>query len=101
MSFPKISTIDHTMDDFLQAIHQRSKSNTPASEMLELQKLIRTMWNLLTPEQSLRLANDRQIKALFHKGSQSETSGGYQGTLGGFGTEELEEWQRTAHQPTP
>jgi hypothetical protein len=95
----------HKIDDLLRAIHQQAQSNVEISETDELQKVIRTMWDLLTPCQCVRLTSDEYVQTLFDQDNRSHCQSGPQetpqGTLGGFGTEELEEWQKMVRWPTP
>ncbi|PKU24153.1 hypothetical protein CWS72_12505 [Telmatospirillum siberiense] len=59
------------------------------------------MWSLLTPTQCVRFTNSEEVKSLLAHDNTPPTRGGFRGSLGGFGTEELEEWQRMVHWPTP
>jgi hypothetical protein len=90
-----------TIDDFVHIIHDKAEANTSFCEARELEKLIKSMWNLLTPIQSARFTSSQEVKSLLTQDNAPAVTGGYQGSMGGFGTEELEEWQRMVHWPTP
>lgn len=101
MPLPKALTSDHTIESFLEVIHHKSGINTEVRETQDLETIIRTMWDLLTPTQCFRLSNDSHIKAILSQDNQPAPAGSYQGSMGGFGSEELETWQRLVHWPTP
>ncbi len=89
------------IDDFVHIIHDKAEINTSFSEAHELEKLVRSMWKLLTPAQCVRFTESQEVKSLLAQDNTPPRHGGFQGSLGGFGTEELEEWQRMVHWPTP
>lgn len=90
-----------TIDDFVHIIRDKAEIGTGFSEAHELEKLVRGMWKLLTPAQCVCFTNSQEVKSLLAQDNTPPTHGGFQGSLGGFGTEELEEWQRMIHWPTP
>jgi len=90
-----------TIDEFFHIIHDSAETNTNFRESYELEKLVKSMWKLLTPAQCVRFTNSQEVKSLMAHDNMPPARGGYQGSMGGFGTEELEEWQRMIHWPTP
>ena len=100
---PRIQQVDNqkTIDDFVHIIHDNAEMNTSFCESYELEKLIKSMWKLLTPAQCVSFTNSQEVKSLLAHDNTPPVCGGYQGSMGGFGTEELEEWQRMIHWPTP
>lgn len=100
---PHTHSVDNqkTIDDFVHIIHDKAEADTSVSEAFELEKLVRTMWNLLTPTQCVRFTSSKDVQGLLAHDNTPPIPGGFQGSLGGFGTEELEAWQRMVHWPTP
>lgn len=66
-----------------------------------MEVLVLTMGKLLTPAQIEQLANCDEVKGLLTQDNTPSAGNGYCGSSGGFGTEELEQWQRMIHWPTP
>ncbi len=101
MNPSKKSDNQTTIDDFVHIIHDKAETNTSFCEADGLEKLVRSMWKLLTPAQCVRFSKSQDVQTLLTQDNMPPESDGFRGSLGGFGTEELEEWQRMVHWPTP
>ena len=82
------------VNDIIYAIRHKERENTLIVEVLEFEKVVRAIGQLLTPEQCARLKDLSTVKTLLHQDNVAPARSVCCGTLGGFGTEELEEWER-------
>jgi hypothetical protein len=99
--YDKLSRI-HIIDDYIDSINYKNGGIPSVEDVFSLKLLITTMEKILTPDQYLKLVNTDEVRGLLHQdNSPTRHQGGFQGSLGGFGTEELEGWQRMVHWPTP
>jgi hypothetical protein len=89
MSFSNVSRTDAALESFLEYVHRQAVGGE--REAAELQNLVRRLWHLLSPEQAHDVT--RTMTANTAVTVSVEATPGWQGTLGGFGTEELEAWQ--------
>ena len=89
MSFSNVSRTDAVLESFLQHVHCQTAGGD--REAAELQNLVRRLWHLLSPEQAHDATRAMTADATV-PGPRGSTQG-WQGTLGGFGTAELEAWQ--------
>jgi hypothetical protein len=93
--------IGDPVNNIICAIRRGEGANTLIREVQEFETVVRTIGQLLTPAQRGKLNALDAVKALFEQDHAAPAERGYCGTLGGFGTEELEEWERTRHSPIP
>ncbi|MTJ81139.1 MAG: hypothetical protein F8N37_08985 [Telmatospirillum sp.] len=80
--------------EIISAIRQGKNDSTRLLEVQEFETVIRAMGELLTSEQRARLKADRAVASLLEQDRTRPTINAFCGTLGGFGTEELEAWER-------
>jgi len=100
MSLSKSESTDD-VDVIINKIRQAEETETLAREVRELTSVLRAMGALLTPEQCARLKNMDEIKCILEQDNSPAPLAGCCGSIGGFGTEELEEYQRMLYQPIP
>jgi hypothetical protein len=82
------------IERILQAICHEKRASHPAGEVGDLERILRLVGSLLSKDQLRLLANMDQIKAILAQDNGAGAETGCQGSLGGFGTEELLEWER-------
>jgi hypothetical protein len=83
-----------TVDDIINAIRTGESKSTLVKEVRDLETVIRAIGQLLTPEQCVALKTMTSVKSLLDQDNIDPIRNRCCGTLGGFGTEELEEWER-------
>jgi hypothetical protein len=81
------------VDNIICAIRHGDDPNTLSKEVQELGTIVRAIGQLLTPEQCVRLKAMDTVKTVLEQDNVAPTEHGWCGSLGGFGTEELDEWE--------
>jgi hypothetical protein len=86
-----------TIDDIIHILRYNVSSNTNNNGVNSLEELTRCMWKTLSPAQRLHVIDSLEMNSLIQQPPSPLNHGSYQGSCGGFGSEELEEWQRPSH----
>jgi hypothetical protein len=85
------------MSKLVCALRHRDNTDTLAKEVHELAEIVQTMGQLFTDEQRAKLRIRDRVETIFDRHDHAAVMQARCGTLGGFGTEEVDEWERTRH----
>ena len=85
---------ENVLDKITMAICHRNATDNLGRQVDELKFILKLIGTVMTPNQLCFLSRMSEVKKILEQENVGLAEQGCQGSLGGFGTEELQEWER-------